>query len=45
LLGEKRNRWERCPIDNVAKASWRKNKNRDNAELGWKWSFRIGDSR
>jgi hypothetical protein len=26
----------------VAEASWKKNKNSDNAELGWKWSFRIG---
>jgi hypothetical protein len=28
----------------VAKASWKKNKNSDNVELGWKWSFRIGGS-
>jgi hypothetical protein len=28
----------------VAKASWRKNKGGGGAELGWKWSFRIGDS-
>jgi hypothetical protein len=28
----------------VAKAGWKKNKNSDNAELGWKWSFRIGGS-
>jgi hypothetical protein len=28
----------------VVKASWRRNKDSDNAELGWKWSFRIGGS-
>jgi hypothetical protein len=26
----------------VAEASWKKTKNSDNAELRWKWSFRIG---
>jgi hypothetical protein len=28
----------------VAKASWRKNKGGGDAELGRKWSFRIGGS-
>jgi hypothetical protein len=27
-----------------SQASWKKNKNSDTAELGWKMSFRIGGS-
>jgi hypothetical protein len=45
LLGEKQNRWERWASSTVAKASWRKNKSGGDAELGRKWSFRIGGSR
>jgi hypothetical protein len=38
LLGEERNKWERWASGNVAKASWRKNKNGDDAELRWFWA-------
>jgi hypothetical protein len=34
LLGEERNRWERCSSGRVAKTSWRKNKSGGAAELG-----------
>jgi hypothetical protein len=44
LAREDWSRWKRCFSGLVAKASWKKNKNSDNAELGWKWSFRIGGS-
>jgi hypothetical protein len=41
-LGNEWNSWERCSSGRVAKTSWKMNKNSDNAELRWKWSFRIG---
>jgi hypothetical protein len=44
LLCEKQNRGERCSSGKVAKASWRQNKSGGDAELGRKWSFRIGGS-
>jgi hypothetical protein len=44
LAREDWSRWKRCFSGLVAKASWKKNKNSDNAELGWKWSFRVGGS-
>jgi hypothetical protein len=39
LLGEERNRWERCSGGSVSKASWRQNKSGGDVELGRKGAF------